>query len=93
MYVQGKTKWMNCRLTFKYPDYQLGWAFLLGAGSLCFFRYFYRISKIFGKVINYVDFAISKKHKFHRLSKIFREVINYVGFAIARYINYPFFAL
>ena len=25
---QGKTKWRNCRLTTKNPDFQLGWAIL-----------------------------------------------------------------
>ena len=27
-YIQGRTKWRNCRLTTKNPDYQLGWALL-----------------------------------------------------------------
>ena len=26
--VQGRTKWRNCRLTTKTPEYQLGWAIL-----------------------------------------------------------------
>ena len=25
MCLQGRTKWRNCRLTRKTPDYQLGW--------------------------------------------------------------------
>ena len=27
-YPQGRTKWRNCRLTIKNPDYQLGWPIL-----------------------------------------------------------------
>ena len=31
---QGRTKWSNCRLTTKNPDYQLGWAILVECSML-----------------------------------------------------------
>ena len=47
--IQGRTKWRNCRLSPKHPDYQLGQAFLAGYPTT---QYLFYVVKILSTLHN-----------------------------------------